>query len=105
MRSLEQTGISSPFVRSFNMSDRAPLNNIPQDEVIGFYRSYQSFAEGAMSRSNQWRFKLSPGTVCIFDNWRVLHGRTAYTGKRQMVGCYVARSEFLSVARTMGLIV
>lgn len=86
------------------MNDRAPLNNIPQSEVKRFYQSYQAFAREALSPANEWQFKLNPGTVCIFDNWRLLHGRTTYTGKRQVVGCYVARNEFLSVARTMDLI-
>lgn len=86
------------------MNDRAPLSGLPQTEMIKFYQNYRAFAEKIMAPANEWKFKLSPGTVCIFDNWRILHGRTAYTGKRQMVGCYVARNEFLSVARTMGLI-
>lgn len=86
------------------MNDRAPFNTLPQNEVLEFYKNYRLFAEKVVAPANEWKFKLTPGTVCIFDNWRILHGRTAYTGKRQVVGCYVARNEFLSVARTMELI-
>lgn len=86
------------------MNDRATLNNIDQSKVMRFYQSYQAFAREVLSPDNEWHFKLNPGTVCIFDNWRLLHGRTAYTGKRTVVGSYVARNEFLSVARTMNLI-
>lgn len=86
------------------MSDRAIMNNIDQSEVKRFYQAYQAFAREVQSPTNEWHFKMKPGTMCIFDNWRLLHGRTAYTGQRQMVGSYVARTEYLSVARTLNLI-
>lgn len=86
------------------MNDRAVLNNIATDEIFEFYKHYRVLATEILSKENEWKFKLKPGTVCIFDNWRVLHGRTVYTGKRQMVGCYVSRSEFMSVARRMKFI-
>lgn len=87
------------------MNQRAPLNTVSQFEMANFYKSFRSFASELFSPQYEWKFKLNPGTVCIIDNWRILHGRTEYTGKRQMVGCYVARNEFLNVARTMGFTV
>lgn len=51
-----------------------------------------------------WKHCLEPGTVVIYNNWRMLHGRTSYTGKRFFGGCYVSMSEFLSKARTLDLI-
>lgn len=86
------------------MNDRAIFNDIPQEEMLKFYKHYRALAIEIQRAENEWRFKLEPGTVCIFDNWRLLHGRTEYTGRRQMVGCYVARSEFLSVARRYAMI-
>lgn len=53
---------------------------------------------------NIYFISLNVKKVCIFDNWRVLHGRTEYSGQRQMVGCYVSHSEYLSVARRYGMI-
>ncbi|XP_055318244.1 trimethyllysine dioxygenase, mitochondrial-like isoform X2 [Sitodiplosis mosellana] len=88
----------------FNMNDRALFNNIPQEEMLKFYKHYKALATEIQRDENEWRFKLEPGTVCIFDNWRVLHGRTEYAGQREMVGGYVARNEFLSVARRYGFI-
>lgn len=85
------------------MNDRAVFNQIPQQEMFKFYKYYKALATEIQLERNEWRFKLEPGTVCIFDNWRLLHGRTEYSGRRQMVGCYVARSEFLSVARRYGI--
>lgn len=86
------------------MNDRAALNNIPQDKVHEFYKNFRLLGTEVLAMENQWHFKLNPGTVAIFDNWRLMHGRNAYTGKRQMVGCYVSRSEYSSVARKMDLI-
>lgn len=32
----------------------------------------------------------------VFDNWRVLHGRSAFTGKRRICGGYVNHDDFIS---------
>ncbi len=32
----------------------------------------------------------------VFDNWRVLHGRSAFTGERRMCGAYISRDAFRS---------
>lgn len=86
------------------MNDRALFNNVHQEEMLKFYKHYKALATEIQREENEWRFKLDPGTVCIFDNWRLLHGRSAYSGQREMVGCYVARCEFLSVARRYGIV-
>lgn len=86
------------------MNDRAFFNTLPQEEMLQFYKHYAELANNLQSEKNKWHFQLEPGTVCIFDNWRLLHGRTEFTGRRHMVGCYVARSEFQSVARRYGMI-
>jgi trimethyllysine dioxygenase len=38
----------------------------------------------------------------LFDNWRVLHGRAAYTGHRHLCGAYVNREDFESRRRVLG---
>lgn len=88
----------------FNMYDRSMLNSIPHDKVMQFYRDYRMLASEIQSPNNEWWFKLEPGTVLFFDNWRVLHGRAQYTGKRTICGSYVSRTDFLSAARTMKVI-
>lgn len=80
------------------------FTSLQQEQMFQFYKHFKTLATEIQSERNEWRFKLEPGTVCIFDNWRLLHGRTSYAGKRQMVGCYVARSEFRSVARRYGMV-
>lgn len=46
----------------------------------------------------QARFRLEPGEVVVFDNWRVLHGRAAFGegGTRRLQGCYADRDALLS---------
>lgn len=38
-------------------------------------------------------------TFAVFDNWRVLHGRAAFTGKRRMCGGYINRDDWVSKFR------
>ncbi|KAK4159363.1 hypothetical protein QBC43DRAFT_327340 [Cladorrhinum sp. PSN259] len=40
--------------------------------------------------------QLVPGKVLIFDNWRVLHGRSAFEGIRRICGGYINRDDFVS---------
>ena len=46
-------------------------------------------------------YQLTKGTVVLFDNFRVLHGRSSFTGKRRMVGCYLNHDDFRSRAVTL----
>lgn len=39
---------------------------------------------------------LTPFVVVVFDNWRVLHGRSRFQGRRTLCGCYHDRQLFLS---------
>ena len=52
----------------------------------------------------QWRYQLDPGDMLIFDNWRVLHGRAAFSGKRKMAGAYINREDFISALKMHSLI-
>lgn len=45
--------------------------------------------------------QLSTGTVVSFDNWRVLHGRSSFTGDRRMVGCYINWDDYQSQLKTV----
>lgn len=88
----------------FNMLDRAPMNTLPVTELRQFYSDLRKLTQEVENPANEWWQKLHPGTVMIFNNWRILHGRGSYVGKRVMSGGYVSRTEFMSVARTMGIV-
>jgi len=44
---------------------------------------------------------LNAGKVVAFDNWRVLHGRSSFTGSRRMVGCYIGYDDYKSRVKVL----
>ena len=85
---------------SYNNSDRAPFL-LSADEMALLYEALRAFDQLANSESMQWRQVLQPGEALLFDNWRVLHGRYAYTGKRTLCGAYLNHEDFESRLRTL----
>jgi trimethyllysine dioxygenase len=84
---------------SYNNADRAPFL-LPADEMEKLYSALRAFDRLANAETMQWRQVLRPGEALLFDNWRVLHGRHAYTGKRTMCGAYLNHEDFESRLRT-----
>ena len=80
---------------SFNNYDRADFR-LPNNEINRFYSSISTFDKLANDKSMQWRKILKPGQLLIFNNWRILHGRSEFKGKRRMSGCYVNKEDFES---------
>ncbi|RMZ00198.1 hypothetical protein D0864_03800 [Hortaea werneckii] len=68
-----------------------------------WYDAAAQFDEILSNVKNQYWFQLQPGKMLLFDNWRVLHGRAAFTGKRRMCGGYINRDDFISKYRTTNL--
>jgi len=92
-----------------NLYDRAPLRavgGVSAEDQRRFYSALRAFAElAARAPEAVARVALKPGQVLLVDNWRVLHGRTAFEGgQRHVCGCYVARTELASAARVLGLL-
>ncbi|XP_013106216.2 trimethyllysine dioxygenase, mitochondrial-like [Stomoxys calcitrans] len=87
-----------------NMYDRSLFNTLPQCEMQDFYESMRELLTMANHSENRWQLPLEPGTMVIFDNWRLLHGRCAYSGNRTLARGYVQRTDFLSKARIMTIL-
>lgn len=85
---------------SLNHADRAPLT-IAAEDTERFYAALRAFDALASDPRLQWRFALEPGTALLFDNWRILHGRTGYTGRRRMCGGYLNREDYESRRRLL----
>ena len=81
-----------------NNYDRAPFR-LPEAEMAAFYRAYGELHRRINERANWLSIPLRPGNTLIFDNWRTLHGRMAYLGKRVFCGCYHNREDFESRLR------
>ena len=64
----------------YNPYDRAPLSTLPPEDVIPFCVSYDALTDVIQERDSGWWVKLRAGRVLLVDNWRVLHGRSAFTG-------------------------
>ncbi len=66
-----------------------PIN---QERLTNFYKARKILSDLYSSSDFEIKFKLIPGDVMMFDNHRLLHGRTAYDsneGARHLQGCYL----------------
>jgi alpha-ketoglutarate-dependent taurine dioxygenase len=69
--------------------------------MAAFYRAYGELNRRLSDRANWLSVPLRPGTALIFDNWRTLHGRLGYSGRRVFCGCYHNREDFESRLRAV----
>lgn len=89
----------------WNQSDRSTLlhpstfSKLAPAQVPLFYQALRTWAATVHNPKNEWYLRLEPGVCLMFDNWRVLHLRTAFTGKRRMCGAYIGRDEFMSALK------
>jgi gamma-butyrobetaine dioxygenase len=60
------------------------------DQMREFYVAYRAFAAILVRPSLTLRFLLSPGDCVVFDNTRILHSRSGFSGagQRHLQGCY-----------------
>tara|TARA_B100001564_G_scaffold48836_2_gene35965 strand:+ start:18 stop:1115 length:1098 start_codon:yes stop_codon:yes gene_type:complete len=87
---------------SFNNYDRAEFR-LENELMINFYKAIKKFDSLVNDSAFQWRHTLKPGELLIFNNWRVLHGRGSFQGKRKMAGCYINMEDFESICKVNGL--
>lgn len=82
----------------YNNRSIAPLRIEPR-AAPGFYRAYRRFAEMLREPGHQLRFTLRDGDLVLFDNQRILHGRSAFSSARHarhLRGCYLTRDSVYS---------
>ncbi|KAL4880057.1 hypothetical protein BJY04DRAFT_85637 [Aspergillus karnatakaensis] len=72
----------------WNNYDRATKWHWQTEEQELWYRAAAHFNEIIRRPQLEYWTQLEPGTALIFDNWRMLHGRSEFTGKRRMCGGY-----------------
>ena len=92
------------FIYRYNPYDIAPLYTLTADQINKFYESYNKLGNEIKNPENEFWIKLKPDMVLFVDNWRVLHGRSAFTGSRHVSGCYLPYDDWTSIARAFGLI-
>ncbi|KAH8100127.1 mitochondrial protein [Cristinia sonorae] len=80
----------------WNNDDRSVMNNLAPAELEEWYEAIRLWHKFITSEDSEYWVQLSPGTAVVVDNHRVLHGRSAFTGKRRMCGAYVGVDEYRS---------
>jgi gamma-butyrobetaine dioxygenase/trimethyllysine dioxygenase len=80
-------GHGQDFLIRYSYFTLAP-HRVPFSRMDGFYRAYDRFARLVRNPANQRRFLLREGDYLIYDNHRMLHARTSFTGARWMRGVY-----------------
>lgn len=85
---------------AYNNYDRAPFR-LPAQRMAEFYRALALWDRLVNDPRFEIAIKLWPGTVLLFDNWRTLHGRRAYTGFRRLCGAYLNKEDFDSRLRVL----
>jgi len=86
----------------YNSRSVAPLP--PGADLAGFYAAYRRFAMLLRESRFQLRTRLGAGTLVVFDNRRILHGRTAFASARfprHLRGCYLTCDSVHSEARLL----
>ena len=81
---------SIKIVRLSPRLDYVPV--LKKDQLNQFYKARSFFIKLCNSKKFMIQFKLEPGDLMIMDNYRTLHGRTAYSmnvGERHLQGCYI----------------
>jgi len=84
----------------YNSRSIAPLQ-LPAQRLARFYPAYRRLATLLKEARFQLRVTLGAGELVLFDNHRVLHGRTGFSSARHarhLQGCYLARDSVLGQA-------
>lgn len=61
---------------------------LPFAEVDGFFRAYRRYMTILRDERHLLRFRLGAGDFVLYDNHRMLHGRSPFTGTRWVRGVY-----------------
>jgi trimethyllysine dioxygenase len=79
----------------YNNDDRSVLS-LPESQVEPFYSALNKWHSILTSSEGEYWEQLTPGRCLIFDNHRVLHGRSAFVGQRRLCGGYVSGDDYRS---------
>ncbi|KAJ4389407.1 hypothetical protein N0V93_006875 [Gnomoniopsis smithogilvyi] len=80
-----------------------PIRGSGYKGLLKWYKAARRWNNILKKDSSEFWFQLKPGRTLIFDNYRVLHGRSAFTGMRRICGAYISRDDFISRWRNTNL--
>jgi alpha-ketoglutarate-dependent taurine dioxygenase len=92
-------------VTSLRLLDRAMMPvDCNLDQVSEFYDALRALLTLSYGAEGMIEFKLEAGEVLVFNNQRLMHGRSAFdpsSGKRHIRSCHVDLDEFYSRLRIL----
>jgi len=80
----------------WNNDDRSVMNALDPYLVEEWYNAIRTWHKLLTSPDSEYWVQLTPGTAVVINNHRVLHGRSAFDGKRRMCGAYIGMDEYHS---------
>jgi gamma-butyrobetaine dioxygenase len=98
---LDERGEVSGVTISQHMAD---IFDLPQTFLDLYYPAFCRFGRMLQSDKYVMRFRLNAKECIVFDNHRIVHGRSAYSatsGDRWLRGCYSDRGEMRSAYRAL----
>ena len=84
VRRMLELGIK--LLRSMSVYSRVKMRNTGSSSVLGLWSV----------RNTKLADSVSSLTLIVIDNWRVMHGRSPFTGSRRMCGAYVGADDWRS---------
>ena len=99
----DQSGCAKQVRLRHNKHVGLELSGADQEALQAYYKAYKLFHDKLNEPSKQARFTLRSGTLLLFDNYRVCHGRDKIypSTTRSMVGAYISNEIFQSRYRLM----
>ncbi|KAI9623335.1 hypothetical protein KEM48_009495 [Puccinia striiformis f. sp. tritici PST-130] len=85
----------------WNPDDRLPIRGRSGQEVKQLYLAIREWEKIIKSDQMELWTQMKMGQALIFDNHRVLHGRSSFTGSRRLCGGYVNRDDYRSRLRSL----
>ena len=84
----------------FNNEDRAEMH-LPLEQMHDFYQAYRALTVHVRDDANKRWIQQEPGMMVFVDNWRVMHGRSGFSGHRHLLGAYVSNEDFVNKQRIL----
>ncbi|XP_063338049.1 gamma-butyrobetaine dioxygenase [Pelmatolapia mariae] len=90
---------------NYNNATRDSVLDLPLHQVQPFYRALKAYVDIMNRPENVVTYRMEPGDIVTFDNWRLLHGRKSYISRperlRHLEGCYLDWDEVMSRLRIL----
>ncbi|KAJ2980102.1 hypothetical protein NUW58_g7035 [Xylaria curta] len=80
----------------WNNDDRGVVFPGGKYSIMQWYKAAAKWREILARKELVYWFQLKPGNLLLFNNYRLLHGRSAFVGIRRICGGYINYDDFIS---------